>query len=491
MKVTPVILCGGSGTRLWPLSRSGFPKQFIALSGDQSLFQQAVQRVQALADDGFEMGRALIVTNEEHRFLALDQLKDMTALDAGLILEPSARNTAPALTLAALEAMAQGEDSVMVVSPADHAVQHLAVFQAHLAQAVRVAQEGGIVTLGIQPTKPETGYGYIKAGSPLQDEKVQGALGVQGPLLVERFVEKPNLETAKQYLDQGAYYWNSGIFILKASVWLQALEAFRPDIASACRHTWQSKSIEYKFVRPHPESFLAVPSESIDYAVMEKCPGSAFPIYNIPLDAGWSDLGSWDAVWELGQKDSKGNVHQGDVMLSGTQSTLVYASSRLVATVGVEDLVIVETADAVLVAHRDRSQEVKGIVQGLSAQKRFEHTLHRKVHRPWGWYDSVDEGERFKVKRICVNPGASLSLQKHHHRAEHWTVVQGVAEVTCDDQVRQLAENQSTYIPLGSVHRLRNPGSTPLELIEVQTGDYLCEDDIVRFADTYGRSTAS
>ena len=480
MKITPVILCGGSGTRLWPLSRSGFPKQFIALSGEQSLFQQAVQRVQDLSQEGFDIGTALIVTNEEHRFLALDQLKDMPEVSAQLILEPTARNTAPALSLAALEAVAQGEDSIMVVSPADHAVQHLDVFQSQLAQAVRVAQSGGIVTLGITPTKPETGYGYIKAEPTRLDH---------GQRQVERFVEKPNLATAQQYLDSGAYFWNSGIFVLKASVWLAALETFRPDIASACRKAWQNKVSEYKFARPHTESFLAIPSESIDYAVMEKCPGSQFPIHTIPLDAGWSDLGSWDAVWDLGAKDAQGNVQQGDVLMSGTQGTLVYASSRLVATVGVDDMVIVETADAVLVAHRDRSQEVKAIVQNLSEQKRFEQTLHRKVHRPWGWYDSVDEGDRFKVKRICVKPGGTLSLQKHHQRAEHWIVVKGEAEVTCDDQVKRLQENESTYIPLGSVHRLHNPGSTPLELIEVQTGSYLGEDDIVRYEDQYGRGS--
>ena len=480
MKITPVILCGGSGTRLWPLSRSGFPKQFIALSGEHSLFQQAVKRVQDLGHDGFAVGTALIVTNEEHRFLALDQLKDMPGVNAQLILEPTARNTAPALTLAALEALAQGEDSVMVVSPADHAVQHLDVFQTQLAQAIRVAQSGGIVTLGITPTKPETGYGYIKAAPQSL---------AHGQRQVERFVEKPNLETAQQYLDSGVYFWNSGIFILKASVWLEALQAFRADIADACRHAWQHKSIEYKFVRADTELFLHIPSESIDYAVMEKCPGSQFPIHTIPLDAGWSDLGSWDAVWELGAKDAQGNVQHGDVLMSGTHGTLVYAASRLVTTVGVDDMVIVETADAVLVAHRDRSQEVKAIVQSLSKQERFEQTLHRKVHRPWGWYDSVDEGDRFKVKRICVNPGGVLSLQKHHQRAEHWIVVKGVAEVTCNDQVTQLNENESIYIPLGTVHRLRNPGATPLELIEVQTGGYLGEDDIVRFEDTYGRPT--
>ena len=480
MKITPVILCGGSGTRLWPLSRSGFPKQFIALSGENSLFQQAVMRIQNLSSLGFVISTALIVTNEEHRFLALDQLKDLPNVTPKLILEPIGRNTAPALTLAALEALANGEDSVMVVSPADHAVENLDVFQSQLAQAVSLAQQGGIVTLGVTPTKPETGFGYIKSSSS-QLEKGQSK--------VERFVEKPSLETAQQYLESGDYFWNSGIFILKASVWLEALQVFRPDIARASRVAWERKSIEYKFSRPHTESFLSIPSESIDYAVMEKCPGTQFPIFTIPLNAGWSDLGSWDAVWDLGVKDGHGNVHQGDVLMSGTQGTLVYASSRLVTTVGVEDLVIVETADAVLVAHRDRSQEVKSIVQSLAEQNRFEQALHRKVHRPWGWYDSVDEGERFKVKRICVNPGGVLSLQKHHQRAEHWIVVKGVAEVTCNDQVKRLKENESTYIPLGSIHRLSNPGDTTLELIEVQTGGYLGEDDIVRFEDSYGRTT--
>ena len=476
MKITPVILCGGSGTRLWPLSRSGFPKQFIALSGEQSLFQQAVQRVQDLAKDGFDIGTALIVTNDEHRFLALDQLKDMPAVNAQLILEPSARNTAPALSLAALEALAQGEDSVMVVSPADHAVQHLDVFQSQLAQAVRVAQSGGIVTLGITPTKPETGYGYIKAAPTRHDH---------GQRQVERFVEKPNLETAQQYLDSGAYFWNSGIFILKASVWLAALEAFRPDIASACRKAWQNKVTEYKFARPHTESFLAIPSESIDYAVMEHFAQVAV----VPFKGQWSDVGSWNAVADLTPADAQGNRVEGKGITLHARNTFVHAPGRTVVALGTQDLLIVDTSDALLVVHRDHAESVKEVVSLLEKGQLTEAVTHRKVARPWGWYDSVDMGERFQVKRICVKPGASLSLQKHHHRAEHWIVVAGTAEVTRGTEIFLLSENQSTYIPIGEVHRLKNPGKVYLEMIEVQSGGYLGEDDIVRLEDTYGRAS--
>ena len=482
MKVTPVILCGGSGSRLWPLSRSSYPKQFIALTGNNSLFQQAIERVHAIAGDQISIGKTLIVTNEEHRFLALEQLREMPGVDPMLILEPVGRNTAPALTLAAMASLADGQDTVLVVTPSDHAVQNLPVFQDTLARCVQAAQSGAIVTLGVPPLKPETGYGYIKATS--ETALTPGPLG---DMQVERFAEKPNIETAIAYVASGDYYWNSGLFVVKASTWVNAIQSFRPDIEVACRKAWLAKTSEYKFERPDTVSFLAIPSDSIDYAVIEKCPGSSFQIKTIPLNAGWSDLGAWDAVWDLGEKDAKGNVVQGDTLLSGTDNTLVFASSRLVSAVGVQDLVIVETPDAVLVSHRERSQEVKDIVQALTHQKRLEHSLHRKVHRPWGWYDSLDESERFKVKRILVNPGASLSLQKHHHRAEHWIVVRGMADVTCDGQILRLTENQSTYIPLGAIHRLANPGDTPLEVIEVQTGTYLGEDDIVRFEDTYGR----
>ena len=477
--VLPVILCGGSGTRLWPLSRSGFPKQFLVLSGDgsqKSLFQQAIERIQTIATPQIEMGKTVIVTNEEHRFLALDQLRELKNVQASLLLEPSGRNTAPALTLAALYAQEFG-DPILVVTPADQTVKEGAVFTKALQEAVEIAKEGAIAILGITPSAPETGYGYIKTG---------------GQLTVERFVEKPDVQTAKQYLEEGGYFWNGGMFVLKASVWLAALKEFRPDILAATEKSYQAKTQDDAgdelFLRPDKESFNAIPSESIDYAVIEKCPGSKFPIKMVELDAGWNDLGAWDAVWQVGKQDLAGNVTSGDTLISNSKNSLVHASSRLVSAVGVENLIIVETADAVLVADRANSQDVKHIVNQLESQKREEKSLHRKVVRPWGWYDSVDEGERFKVKRIQVKPGASLSLQMHHHRAEHWIVVKGVAEITNGDQVIILSENQSTYIPKGQTHRLANPGKTPLEIIEVQSGSYLGEDDIVRFEDSYGRS---
>ena len=472
-KIIPVILCGGSGTRLWPLSRAGFPKQFLVLSGTTSLFQQAVARVQALASAQCEVGATLVVTNEEHRFLALDQLRELPEVAATLLLEPTARNTAPALTLAALQAHEQGEDPILVVTPADQTITDEAAFTQALRQSVQAAADGGIVILGITPDRPETGYGYIRTTA-------DGAS-------VAAFTEKPDAASAQRYLSEGGYYWNAGMFVLKASTWLKALAQFRPDIEAASRAAWAGKSVDAPFVRPDKDGFAAVPSESIDYAVMEKCPGSMFPIRMVPLAAGWSDLGAWDAVWQIGQADAQGNVTRGDVLLADTRDSLVYSSERLVGAVGVHDLVIVETADAVLVADRSQSQNVKQLVSALEKRKREEQTLHRKVHRPWGWYDSIDQGERFKVKRIQVKPGASLSLQKHHHRAEHWIVVKGTAEVTCGDRKILLGENQSTYIPLGETHRLTNPGKLPLEIIEVQSGSYLGEDDIVRFEDTYGR----
>jgi mannose-1-phosphate guanylyltransferase/mannose-6-phosphate isomerase len=347
-----------------------------------------------------------------------------------------------------------------------------------MQQAIREADGGSIVILGITADRPETGYGYIQAQ----------ALNTDGVMQVQRFVEKPNVVTAQQYLNEGGYYWNAGMFVLKASVWLNALAAFRPDIANATVAAWSGKTQDNTFVRPGKVEFTAIPSESIDYAVMERCPGSDLPIKMVPLDAGWNDLGAWDAVWNVLPKDDQGNAHLGDVLTTDSRNTLVHASSRLVSLVGVENLIVIETPDAVLVADKTRSQDVKHIVTQLQATRREEHTMHRKVHRPWGWYDSIDEGGRFKVKRIQVKPGASLSLQKHHHRAEHWIVVKGTAEITNGEKVLLLTENQSTYIPLGEVHRLANPGSIPLEIIEVQSGSYLGEDDIVRFEDTYGRA---
>ena len=478
ISIQPVIMAGGSGTRLWPLSRAGFPKQFLTLSGDTSLFQQAVARLQGLGADDIAVQPPLIVGNAEHRFLALEQMREQGVEPAAVILEPVGRNTAPALTLAAFAAMENGNDPVLVVSPADQTVTDAAAFTAALQSAVRVAASGAIAILGITPDKPETGYGYIRAAAP----ESEGAASK-----VAQFVEKPDLATAEKYLASGDYYWNSGMFVLRASVWLKALATFRPDILETTKTAWNGRQPDARFVRPTKEAFLAVPSESVDYAVMERCPGSAYDIRMVPLTAGWNDLGAWDAVWQVAEKDDAGNAFVGDVMHHDSRNTLVHATTRLVTTVGLDDVVIIETADAVMVADRSKSQEVKKIVSRLDADKRGEHTLHRKVHRPWGWYDSIDMGPRFQVKRIMVKPGASLSLQMHHHRAEHWIVVQGTAEVTCGDKKIIMTENQSTYIPLGEVHRLANPGRLPLEIIEVQSGSYLGEDDIVRFEDTYGR----
>ena len=478
--VQPIIMAGGSGTRLWPLSRAQYPKQFLVLHGDRSLFQQAASRLAGLQSEGISVAAPCVVGNEEHRFLVLDQLRELKNLpEATLLLEPIGRNTAPAMTLAALHATAGGADPVLVVTPADQTVTDDAAFTAALQQAVRVASEGSFVILGVAPDRPETGFGYIRcaAGKDRAD-----ALGVA------QFVEKPDLATAERYLAEGQYYWNSGMFVVRASVWLKALAQFRPDIAAATRAAWDKRTVDASFVRPGKAEFAAIPSESIDYAVMEKCPASSdYDIRMVPLSAGWSDLGAWDAVWQVSAKDSAGNAAVGDTFVRDSRDTLVHATSRLVGVVGLNNVVVVETPDAVLVADRSRSQEVKHIVAHLDGKGRSEHTLHRQVHRPWGWYDSIDSGSRFQVKRIMVKPGASLSLQKHHHRAEHWIVVSGTAEVTNGDQVMLLTENQSTYIPLGTVHRLANPGRVPLEIIEVQSGSYLGEDDIVRYEDTYGR----
>ncbi len=484
MSIVPVILSGGSGTRLWPLSRALYPKQFLALGGEQTLLQQAVQRLQALGQRAGTMEAPLLIGAEGHRFLLLDQLREIGVQAAAIVLEPAARNTAPALALAALAALENGGDPVLLVSPADQTVGDTAAFTALLAQAVEAAQAGQIVTLGVAPTRPETGYGYIKSTAPADGSPVRR---------VQAFVEKPDRATAERYLAEGGYAWNSGLFVLKASAWIAALDRYRPDIATGARAAWAGRKLDASFVRPDKAAFEATPADSIDYAVMERLPGDAqapAPLVTLTLDAGWSDLGAWDAVWQVGAADAQGNVAQGDVLFEDSRNTLVHATSRLVATVGVEDLVVVETPDAVLVADRSRSQQVKQIVARLQQSGRGEGELHRRVHRPWGWYDSVDAGPRFQVKRILVKPGASLSLQMHHHRAEHWIVVSGTAEVTCGSSKRLFSENQSTYIPLGETHRLANPGSIPLEIIEVQSGSYLGEDDIVRFEDTYGRNSA-
>jgi mannose-1-phosphate guanylyltransferase/mannose-6-phosphate isomerase len=493
IQVTPVILCGGSGTRLWPLSRTGFPKQFLCLTGNESLFQQAAQRLAGLGNDSIQVAATVIVSGEDHRFLASEQLREVGIALGIALLEPTGRNTAPALTLAALAAVQNGQDPVLVVTPADQTIAKPAAFTAAVQKAISQAENGNIVILGVTPDKPETCYGYIRT-----EQKTSATLGAINdqnrnaapcaiPQQVIAFVEKPNQATAEVYIEEGGYYWNAGMFVLKASVWLAAIEQFAPAILQATSTAWAARKTDGAFVRPGKAEFEAILSESVDYAVMEHCPGSAFPIQMVPLDAGWNDLGAWDAVWQVQPKDAQGNAHVGDVLHIDSHNTLVHASSRLVALVGVIDLVVVETADAVLVTSKSRSQEVKAIVAQLTEQKREEQTLHRKVHRPWGWYDSIDEGGRFKVKHILVKPKASLSLQKHHHRAEHWIVVSGTAEITNGDKVHTLTENQSTYIPLGEVHRLANPGTIPLEIIEVQSGSYLREDDIIRFEDNYGR----
>jgi mannose-1-phosphate guanylyltransferase/mannose-6-phosphate isomerase len=479
IKVTPVILCGGSGSRLWPRSRTGLPKQFLCLIGKESLFQQAALRLANLGNADVQVASPIIVAGEDHRFLASEQLREIGVELGCALLEPVGRNTAPALTLAALAALEGGTDPVLVVTPADQTVANTDAFTSAMQQAVAEAASGTIVILGVSPEKPETGYGYI------QINQAEANAGLHA---VRRFVEKPDAGTAQTYLNEGGYYWNSGMFVLKASVWLKALEQFRPDILHATQAAWDKRSADNTFVRPGKAEFTAIPFESVDYAAMEHCPGSNLSIKMVPLDAGWNDLGAWDAVWNVSPHDEAGNAHLGDVLTYDSRNTLVHSTSRLVSLVGVENLIVVETPDAVLVADKSRSQDVKHIVTQLQKTKREEHTLHRKVHRPWGWYDSIDEGGRFKVKRIQVKPKASLSLQKHHHRAEHWIVVTGTAEITNGDKILTLTENQSTYIPLGEVHRLANPGTIPLEIIEVQSGSYLGEDDIVRFEDTYGRA---
>jgi mannose-1-phosphate guanylyltransferase/mannose-6-phosphate isomerase len=478
IKVLPVVMAGGSGTRLWPLSRAQHPKQFLVLQGNRSLFQQAASRITDLAAHDIAMAPACVVGNEEHRFVALDQWRETGIATPTLLLEPAGRNTAPAMTLAALQAIESGADPVLVVTPADQTVTDEPAFKSALQAAVRAAAGGAFVILGVPPDRPETGFGYIQAAGSAELKAVE----------VAGFVEKPDLATAQRYVEDGCFFWNSGIFVVRASTWLSALQQHRPDIETATRCAWVGRATDASFVRPDKALFGQIPSESIDYAVMEKCAGSAqFPVLMVPLRAGWSDLGAWDAVWQISGKDAAGNAAVGDTIVRDSSNTLVHATSRLVSVVGLDNVIVVETPDAVLVVDRSRGQDVKHIVAQLQSAGRSEHHVHRLVHRPWGWYDGIDAGARFQVKRILVKPGASLSLQKHHHRAEHWIVVRGTAEVTNGDQVILLTENQSTYIPLGTVHRLSNPGKVPLEIIEVQSGSYLGEDDIVRFDDTYGR----
>lgn len=467
----PVVLSGGSGSRLWPLSRENQPKQFLSLIGDRSLFQETVLRACALPD----MGLPVTVCAEGHRFMVGEQLQAIGVGSGGILLEPVARNTAPAIALAALHLLARDPEAVMLVLPADHLIEDESAFRAAVARAAALGAQDWLVTFGIQPDYPETGYGYIARGD---------ALGEDG-YRVARFVEKPALATAQSYLAEGTYAWNSGMFLFKAQRYLDELARYAPQIHAAAGAAYARAQADLDFIRVGQDEFAASPSDSIDYAVMEKTGRAAM----VPVSCGWSDIGSWSSLWSVAERDDDGNRYEGDVISLDTRDSLVRASERrLIATIGVEDLVIVDTADATLVARKDRVQDVKTIVDRLKQAGRQEHLFHRKVYRPWGYYDSIDMGERFQVKRIVVKPGAALSLQKHGQRAEHWIVVSGVAEVTCDDKVFDLHENQSTYIPLGSVHRLRNNGSEPVELIEVQSGAYLGEDDIVRLEDVYGRS---
>jgi len=475
MTLRHVVLSGGSGTRLWPLSRAHYPKQLIPLLGERSLLQDTVARLEGLA---VAQAPPLVVCNEHHRFMVAEQLHRMGRADAAILLEPEGRNTAPALTLAALMAMESGGDPVLLATPADHLIQDPEAFRAVVARGLDHAREGAVVTFGIVPTHAETGYGYIRRGAPRGEQ----AYALAG------FREKPDADTARAYLESGEYYWNSGMFMMRASRWLEALQETQPEILDACRRALAGGRRDGDFCRIDAEAFAACPSDSIDYAVMEPLAraGDAQAVV-LPLEAGWSDVGAWDALWAVGAQDEAGNVTRGDVLSHDSRGNLVFAEHRLVGTVGVEDLIVVETADAVLVAHKDKVQDVKALVDRLKAAGRSEVLHHRRVYRPWGSYESIDAGERFQVKRIVVKPGASLSLQMHHHRAEHWIVVRGTARVTRGEEEFLLSENQSTYIPLGVVHRLENPGTIPLELIEVQSGSYLGEDDIVRFEDRYGR----
>jgi mannose-1-phosphate guanylyltransferase/mannose-6-phosphate isomerase len=461
------------------LSRTGFPKQFLCFTGQYSLFQQAALRLASLESADIKVSPPLLVTGENHRFLVAEQLREVGIPMGKSLLEPSGRNTAPALTMASMAAKTDDKDPVLVVTASDQTVTNTPAFTLAIRQAIEEATNGTIVIFGVTPHRPETGFGYIQATK---------AIGTNA-FIVQNFVEKPDKATAQSYLDAGDYFWNAGIFVLKASVWLNALEQFRPDILRLTSISWAGRKEDGCFIRPDEKAFKVIPSESIDYSVMEHAPSAGLPIKMLLLDAGWSDLGTWGEVWNVHTKDSSGNALKGDALSYESRNNLVYATSRLVSLVGVDDLIVVETQDAVLVARRTSSQAVKHIVKLLNDKSREESNLHRKVHRPWGWFDSIDEGGHFKVKRIQVNPGASLSLQKHHYRAEHWVVVTGTAEIINGDKKLLLNENESTYIPLGKVHRLSNPGSIPLEIIEVQSGSYLGEDDIVRFEDQFGRST--
>ncbi|NOX75181.1 MAG: mannose-1-phosphate guanylyltransferase/mannose-6-phosphate isomerase [Gammaproteobacteria bacterium] len=484
MTLQPVILSGGSGSRLWPLSREQFPKQLHSFQGEYTLLQQTAQRLDGLQVSTGKVAVPMVVCNEQHRFLVAEQLRAIGCESASIMLEPVGRNTAPAVTVAALACIDKGDDAILLVMPADHVISDPSEFHRATNVAAELAGDGALVAFGIRPAHAETGYGYIHMGDVLPNGNASA---------IKAFVEKPDADTASAMLESGEFVWNSGIFVMRASRWLEQLAAQQPEMLATCQRAYAGAVEDLDFCRLDAEAFAACPSNSIDYAVMEnlnyetQTPSGQVAAAVVPVDAGWSDLGVWSALWEVGERDGSGNVTRGDILTHDCRNSLFHAEHRLVAAVGVEDLLVVETVDAVMVAHKDNAQEVKKIVEQLAADGRSEGLMHRQVYRPWGTYEGVDAGERFQVKRIVVKPGAALSLQMHHHRAEHWIVVKGTARVTCGDKVFLLSENQSTYIPIGETHRLENPGAIPLELIEVQSGGYLGEDDIVRFEDRYGR----
>ena len=466
----PVLLSGGVGSRLWPVSREAYPKQFLPLAGDHTMLVDTLHRVAGLSE-----APPMVICNEDHRFIVAEQLRESGGGAGDIVLEPAGRNTAPAVAVAALRALAEDPDAVLLVLPADHLITDPDGFRATVSGALELAESGRLVTFGVVADRPETGYGYIRRG-----EALDGA-----GFAIGEFVEKPDAGTAQRYLDSGEYYWNSGMFLLCAKTYLDELRSLAPGMVEACEAALAGAHADLDFVRLERKAFESCPADSIDYAVMEKTTRGAV----IPLDCGWSDVGAWSALWDAGDRDDQGNVLQGDVLVDQSSNNYLRSESRLLAATGVDNLVVVETADAVLVANRERVQDVKRIVASLKAASRDEAVLHARVYRPWGSYETLINGDRFQVKRIVVNPGHKLSLQKHHHRAEHWIVVSGTAEVTCEDKVFMLGEDESTYIPLGHKHRLVNPGRIPLELIEVQSGTYLGEDDIVRFDDIYGRES--
>lgn len=477
--IQPVILSGGSGTRLWPLSREQYPKQLLPLMGEESLLQTTALRMASYTG---EVTLPIVVTNEDYRFITAEQFRQIDCKFRALILEPAGRNTAPALTLAALQARQGDADPILLVMPADHVVRNTLAFSKAIEIGAPLAMERTVVTFGIVPDRPETGYGYLKLGGT-------SMAGVAHRL--DRFVEKPDQDTAMQYMRSGKYLWNSGIFMIRATVWLDVLHRYAPAMCNACEAAFAKAQTDGDFFRVGREEFLSSPSDSIDYAVMEPLtadPGALTTAMVVPMDAGWSDVGAWDSLWEVADKDQSGNSTSGDVLLEDVSNSLVMADDRLVACIGLDDVIVIETPDVVFVAAKNRAQDVKKIVSRLKEAQRSEVIAHRKVYRPWGYYDSIDDGDRFQVKRIVVKPKASLSLQMHHHRAEHWVVVRGTARVTRGDESFLVSENESTYIPLGVRHRLENPGILPLEMIEVQSGAYLGEDDIIRFADNYNRN---